>query len=620
MEELQPQDIEDLLQELEEEEAETELRAEAGSLSPSDGASHHLEQAFALEDEDEYEKALEECDTAIRLDPTLADAHNLRGVILEELGRNGEAIQAYREALRLDPGYAAAHENLRAAEAELDEYRIGPGSRSLRCRGMVENLRRCPNSASFRCAECGDALCRTHARLFLSPDAGFEQDEDSGVYCPFHYQTVVDRANLQAVGAELRVFFEAKDQTSHHAWQLAGVDLNPVAGEFTIHGYPYGEPEITVPVSEIASCEMVEREDITRNLTRTLEAGGCGGSGDWADLLLIPLMLLTYAFLEVMDRTLARSTKVPVLKLTQSPSDGSSQGWVIHLRSKNRGRRGQVETLEMAGHVAAFLRQTGYRGTMPEELGGPSEDPGVSVRESSLPADLEGSVKEEGVQAGFETAPQPLDWRFWLDFVGAGLLGGLTAGGLGGFAAGFLPMLGLSGVLGGAVGGLGAGGIHWLGLRRYVSVTWRWVFVCGVVGAVTWGLASGWAAVDLGSLDPVAFERDGVWAFVAVGIMAGILGGAVSGIAQAQILRQRILGVARWWIVVNTVGWAVGGAIFLPTFFAWAIGLIGGGNPGAAAAADIRTNEAICRPVCLPLLVVVPIWALIQGIRQRISQ
>lgn len=120
MEEPEPQDIEDLLQELEEEGAQIEFGAR--QASSSDEAAHHLEQASALEDRDEYKEALEECDTAIRLDPNLADAHNLRGVILEELGRNGEAIQAYREALRLDPGYAAAHENLKAAEAELDEY------------------------------------------------------------------------------------------------------------------------------------------------------------------------------------------------------------------------------------------------------------------------------------------------------------------------------------------------------------------------------------------------------------------------------------------------------------------------------------------------------------------
>ena len=183
MDELQPQDLEDLLQEMEEEDAEIELGARHASPS-FDEAAHYLEQAFALEDRDEYKEALEECDTTIRLDSNLADAHNLRGVILEELGRNGEAIQAYREALHLDPGHAAAHENLRAAEAELDEYRISTGFRSLGCRRMIEDLRRCPHSVSFRCAECGDALCRTHARLFRSPDAESEQDENTGADGP----------------------------------------------------------------------------------------------------------------------------------------------------------------------------------------------------------------------------------------------------------------------------------------------------------------------------------------------------------------------------------------------------------------------------------------------------
>lgn len=390
MEDLQPQELEELVEELGGEEARAAEKVVEAS-GPEDEAAQHLERAFALEDRDEYEEALEECDAAVQVDPTLADAYNLRGVILEELGRNGEAIQAYREVLRLDPGFAAVHENLRAAEAELDEYRIGPRSRKSRCRGMVEDLRRCPNSASFRCAECGDALCRTHAWLFRSPDARSGQDGDSGVYCAFHYQVVVDRANLQVVGTESQVLFEAKDQTSHHTWQAAGIDLDPVAGELTIHGYPYGEPEITVPVGQIASCEMVEREDIKRNLTRTLEGGGCGGSGDWADLLLIPLLLLAYAFLEIMDRILARSTKVPVLKLTQSLSDGSSQGWVIHLRSRKRGRRGQVETLKMAGRVVAFLRQAGYRGTMPEEL--------------SVPVDLVGVPREAVAEPAQEMAP-----------------------------------------------------------------------------------------------------------------------------------------------------------------------------------------------------------------------
>ena len=46
-------------------------------------------------------------------------------ILLEELGREEEAVQAYREALRLDPGFDAVAENLQAVEAELQVHRAG---------------------------------------------------------------------------------------------------------------------------------------------------------------------------------------------------------------------------------------------------------------------------------------------------------------------------------------------------------------------------------------------------------------------------------------------------------------------------------------------------------------
>jgi tetratricopeptide (TPR) repeat protein len=65
--------------------------------------------------------ALHTCETALVLDPDLAEAHNLRGILLEELGRGREALAAYREAVRLDPDLVEAQENLSEAEAELGE-------------------------------------------------------------------------------------------------------------------------------------------------------------------------------------------------------------------------------------------------------------------------------------------------------------------------------------------------------------------------------------------------------------------------------------------------------------------------------------------------------------------
>ena len=115
MEELRPEEIKDLLKELEEEQGGDEaFRREA-----RDDVLQRLEEAYAAEARDEFETALAKCDLAIQLDPGLAEAHNLRGIVLEELRRKLEAVAAYREAARLDPGSAEARGNLQELEAEL---------------------------------------------------------------------------------------------------------------------------------------------------------------------------------------------------------------------------------------------------------------------------------------------------------------------------------------------------------------------------------------------------------------------------------------------------------------------------------------------------------------------
>jgi tetratricopeptide (TPR) repeat protein len=57
----------------------------------------------------------------VRLAPDLAEAHNLRGTILDALGQKEQAIDAYQEALRLQPTFRDAQNNLHEAEAELRE-------------------------------------------------------------------------------------------------------------------------------------------------------------------------------------------------------------------------------------------------------------------------------------------------------------------------------------------------------------------------------------------------------------------------------------------------------------------------------------------------------------------
>lgn len=82
-------------------------------------AQQHLDRAYAYEDDQDLGNALRECESAIQLMPDLAEAYNLRGIVLEEMGRKEQAIAAYREAVRLAPDFQEAQENLREAEREI---------------------------------------------------------------------------------------------------------------------------------------------------------------------------------------------------------------------------------------------------------------------------------------------------------------------------------------------------------------------------------------------------------------------------------------------------------------------------------------------------------------------
>ncbi len=80
-----------------------------------DIVKRYFEQANENHENSEYEKALEECDRVIELAPDWSKGHNLRGVILEELGNLQEAITEYRIAVRLNPADKDASQNLALA-------------------------------------------------------------------------------------------------------------------------------------------------------------------------------------------------------------------------------------------------------------------------------------------------------------------------------------------------------------------------------------------------------------------------------------------------------------------------------------------------------------------------
>jgi len=70
---------------------------------PLPEALPHLERAYAFKAQGDLSNALLECEEANRLAPHWSDAHYLRGVLLESLGRSDEAPEAFRTAAQLDP-------------------------------------------------------------------------------------------------------------------------------------------------------------------------------------------------------------------------------------------------------------------------------------------------------------------------------------------------------------------------------------------------------------------------------------------------------------------------------------------------------------------------------------
>jgi len=70
---------------------------------------------------EEWQRALEQFQAAITIDPNYSEAHGNMGVELTALGRFEEAASAFRRALELDPATGVHHSNLAYALIRLDQ-------------------------------------------------------------------------------------------------------------------------------------------------------------------------------------------------------------------------------------------------------------------------------------------------------------------------------------------------------------------------------------------------------------------------------------------------------------------------------------------------------------------
>ncbi len=75
----------------------------------------HFQQAIDYKEAGLLAAALHECDAALHIDSIMSEAHNLRGVILQELGHLNEAIKSYEKAIQFEPSFEEAVTNLAEA-------------------------------------------------------------------------------------------------------------------------------------------------------------------------------------------------------------------------------------------------------------------------------------------------------------------------------------------------------------------------------------------------------------------------------------------------------------------------------------------------------------------------
>ena len=82
-----------------------------------------IARATAYDRKGEIDRAIADDDTALRLDPTLADVFNARGELYRRKGDRVHALSDFGTAVKLDPNHAVAKANYKSLSLEIE--RIG---------------------------------------------------------------------------------------------------------------------------------------------------------------------------------------------------------------------------------------------------------------------------------------------------------------------------------------------------------------------------------------------------------------------------------------------------------------------------------------------------------------
>jgi protein O-mannosyl-transferase len=128
-------------------------------VNPDDALAHLNLGSALLEIPSRMPDAIAEYQTAVRIYPNYADAHNNLGAILLQSGRVNEAVAEYRAAVRLDPDYPDAHSNLGSALSRI------PGRLPEAIAELETAVRLDPENGRRRAA-LGNVLLQTPGRIF----------------------------------------------------------------------------------------------------------------------------------------------------------------------------------------------------------------------------------------------------------------------------------------------------------------------------------------------------------------------------------------------------------------------------------------------------------------------
>jgi tetratricopeptide (TPR) repeat protein len=79
-----------------------------------------IARAGAFERKDQIDRAIGDYDTALRLDPTLADIFNIRGELWRRKGDRPRALADFGAAIKLNPQHEAARANYKSLAQELE--------------------------------------------------------------------------------------------------------------------------------------------------------------------------------------------------------------------------------------------------------------------------------------------------------------------------------------------------------------------------------------------------------------------------------------------------------------------------------------------------------------------